>query len=127
MGMTTDGLSYWEEACTNGFSTAQHPLRILGIFAHPDDETFCAGATIAKYAASGAEVMVMSATRGEAGQIRSAGLATRRTLGRVRQQEFHLACQHLRVQHTVCLHNRDGKLQALQLDVLASQGRATIR
>jgi LmbE family N-acetylglucosaminyl deacetylase len=127
MGMTTDGLSYWEEACTNGFSTAQHPLRILGIFAHPDDETFCAGATIAKYAASGAEVMVMSATRGEAGQIRSAGVATRRTLGRVRQQEFHLACQHLRVQHAVCLDNGDGRLQELELDVLARQVCATIR
>src|SRR5258708_23422552 len=97
MGMTTDGLSYWEEACTNGFSTAQHPLRILGIFAHPDDETFCAAATIAKCAASGAEVMVMSAPRGEAGQIRSTGEATRRTLSRLRHQAFHLACQHLRL------------------------------
>ncbi len=127
MGMTTDGLSYWEEACTNGFSTAQHPLRILGVFAHPDDETFCAGATFAKYAASGAEVMVMSATRGEAGQIRSAGVATRRTLGRVRQQEFHLACQHLRVQHAVCLDNGDGRLRELEPDVLARQVCETIR
>ena len=38
------------------------PLRILGIFAHPDDEVFVAGGTLAKYAAEGAEVMVVSAT-----------------------------------------------------------------
>src|SRR5260370_8657875 len=113
--------NFSEEACTNSFSTAQHPLRILGVFAHPDDETFCAGATIANYAASGAEVMVMSATRGEAGQIRSAGVATRRTLGRVRQQEFHLACQHLRVQHPVCLDNGDGSAPDLDPTLLASQ------
>ena len=49
-----------------------HPLRILGVFAHPDDESFCAGGTFAKYAAAGAEIMVVSATRGDAGQIRDA-------------------------------------------------------
>ena len=45
--------------------------RLLGVFAHPDDETFCAGGTLAKYVVAGWEVMVISATRGEAGQIRS--------------------------------------------------------
>jgi LmbE family N-acetylglucosaminyl deacetylase len=119
--------SFSEEACINGFSTAQHSMRILGVFAHPDDETFCAGATFATYAASGAEVMVVSATRGEAGQIRSAGVATHRTLGRVPQQEFHRACQHLRVQHAVCLDNGDGRLRELEPDVLARQVCATIR
>jgi len=54
------------------FSSEQHPVRILGVFAHPDDEIFCAGGTFARYAVAGAEVMVVSATRGEAGQIRSA-------------------------------------------------------
>jgi LmbE family N-acetylglucosaminyl deacetylase len=119
--------NFSEEAFLNSFSTAQHPMHTLGVFAHPDDETFCAGATFAKFAASGAEVMVMSATRGEAGQIRSAGVATRRTLGHVRQQEFHLACQHLRVQHAVCLDNGDGRLRELEPDVLARQVCATIR
>ena len=41
------------------------PPRILGVFAHPDDESFCAGGTLAKYAEAGAEIMVVSATRGD--------------------------------------------------------------
>ncbi len=53
---------------------ALHPMRILGVFAHPDDESFCAGGTLARYVASGAEVMVVSATRGEAGKSAVQGL-----------------------------------------------------
>src|SRR5229473_2456487 len=97
--------NFSEEACINSFATAQHPMRILGVFAHPDDESFCAGGTFASFVAGGAEVMVVSATRGEAGQIRSAGIlsggqitATRRTLGRVREEDLYLACQRLGVQ-----------------------------
>jgi LmbE family N-acetylglucosaminyl deacetylase len=77
---------------------SSHP-RLLGVYAHPDDETFCAGGTLAKYAAAGAEIMVYSATRGEAGQIRDAHAATRRTLGQVRLEEMRSACRQLGVQH----------------------------
>jgi LmbE family N-acetylglucosaminyl deacetylase len=61
---------------------------LLGVFAHPDDETFCAGGTFARYAKDGAEVMVVSATRGEAGQIRDARVGTRRTIAAVRETEL---------------------------------------
>lgn len=104
----------------NNFSPKQK-LRILGVFAHPDDETFCAGGTFAKYSASGAEVMVVSATRGEAGQIRSPKVATRRTLGTVREQELHYACQQLGIQHAVCLDHRDGTLKDIDQEVLIGQ------
>jgi LmbE family N-acetylglucosaminyl deacetylase len=46
----------------NDFSSEQHPMRFLGVFAHPDDEIFCAGGTFAKYVAAGAEAMVVSAS-----------------------------------------------------------------
>ncbi|HXL38420.1 MAG TPA: PIG-L family deacetylase [Ktedonobacteraceae bacterium] len=55
-------------------ATAQSPMRILGVFVHPDDESFCAGGTFASFVADDAEVMVVSATRSEEGQIRSAGI-----------------------------------------------------
>ena len=85
--------------------------RILGVFAHPDDETFCAGGTLAKYISQGWEAMVVSATRGQAGQIRDARVATRRTLGQVRERELHEACQRLAVQHVRVLDYMDGALQ----------------
>ena len=40
--------------------TKHHLKRLLEDFAHPDDETFCAGSTFAKYIARGAEVMALS-------------------------------------------------------------------
>jgi LmbE family N-acetylglucosaminyl deacetylase len=91
--------------------TANRNIRLLGLFAHPDDEVFCIGGTLAKYAASGAEAMVVSFTRGEAGQIRDANIATRRTLGAKREQELHRSCSQLGVQHVRCLDYGDGRLK----------------
>jgi LmbE family N-acetylglucosaminyl deacetylase len=106
----------------------QHSKRILGVFAHPDDESFCAGGTFAKYAATGAEVMVVSATRGEAGQIRMPSVATRRTLGAVREQELHLACQRLGIQHAArCLDHMDGTLKDFDQEVLTRKITEIIR
>jgi LmbE family N-acetylglucosaminyl deacetylase len=84
--------------------------RLLGVFAHPDDETFCAGGTFARYAEDGAEIMVVSATRGQAGRIRDAGLATRRTIAAVREAELRLACERLGVAHVRCWDYLDGAL-----------------
>jgi LmbE family N-acetylglucosaminyl deacetylase len=85
--------------------------RLLGVFAHPDDEVFCAGGTMARAAEAGAEVMIVSATRGERGQIRDATAATRRTLGAVRQGELCAAAAELGVQHVQVLAYPDGTLQ----------------
>src|SRR5918995_3093742 len=93
-----------DEAVDRGLGrpAAGGQMRLLGLYAHPDDETFCTGGTFARYAARGAEIMVVSATRGEAGQIRDAGIATRRTIGQVREQELRLACTRLGVQAGWC-------------------------
>src|SRR2546429_8166011 len=111
----------------NNILAIQHSKRILGVFAHPDDESFCAGGTFAKYVATGAEVMVVSATRGEAGQIRMPSVATRRTLGAVREQELHLACQRLGIQHARCLDHGDGTLKEVDQEVLTRQVTEIIR
>ena len=91
------------------------------VFAHPDDETFCAGGTLAKYAAAGAEVLVASATRGQAGQIRDSAAATRRTLGRVREQELRRAGRQLGIQHVLCLDYKDGMLDQVDPEVLVGE------
>jgi LmbE family N-acetylglucosaminyl deacetylase len=101
--------------------------RLLGIFAHPDDEVFCAGGTIAKYAAEGYEVMVVSATKGDAGQIRDANIATRRTLGKVRAGELGESCRHLGAHHAICLDYGDGTLKDLDINVLVEHVVKIIR
>jgi LmbE family N-acetylglucosaminyl deacetylase len=95
------------------------PPRILGVFAHPDDEVFCAGGTFARYTSRGAEVAVVSATRGDAGQIRDATVATRATLAAVREEELRRSCALLGVQNVRCLDHRDGALAEVPTDALA--------
>ena len=101
-------------------------LRVLGVFAHPDDEVVCAGGTLARYAADGAEVMVVSATHGEAGQILDPDAATRATLGRVREQEMRDACTRMGVQHVRCLDYHDGRLRVADRQGLTAEIAAIV-
>ena len=104
----------------------RRPLRLLGVFAHPDDETLGAGGTFAKYAGAGAEVRVVSLTRGGAGQIRDAGAATRSTLRDVREKELEAAGRELGLTATRCLDHADGSLSAIGADVLAGLAHGLI-
>jgi N-acetylglucosamine malate deacetylase 2 len=45
----------------------RQPYTLLVITAHPDDESFPMGGTLAKYAAEGARIVLVAATSGEAG------------------------------------------------------------
>ena len=65
---------------------------LMAVFAHPDDEAFGTGGTLSKYAADGCEVYLVTATRGEAGEIAEGVQATKATLGYVREQELRCAC-----------------------------------
>src|SRR4029450_6157122 len=42
---------------------------VLGIFAHPDDESLACGGTLARLADAGAKVVVICASHGEAGSL----------------------------------------------------------
>ncbi|MFW3171305.1 PIG-L family deacetylase [Geodermatophilus sp. CPCC 206100] len=99
----------------------RRPPRLLGIFAHPDDETICAGGTFAKYAGSGAEVSVVALTRGGAGQIRDAAVATRATLRAVRERELDAAGKELGLTRTRCLDHPDGGLAEVDGETLLEQ------
>jgi LmbE family N-acetylglucosaminyl deacetylase len=96
-----------QDAAANA-ADRQRP-RLLGIFAHPDDETLCAGGTLAKYASAGAEVRSVSLTKGGAGQIRDASVATRATLTAIREKELHSAGQALGLVETRCPDYPDGE------------------
>jgi LmbE family N-acetylglucosaminyl deacetylase len=89
----------------------RRPTRVLA--------TLCAGGTLAKYAAAGADVRVVSLTKGGAGQIRDAGAATRATLTAAREQELQAAGRHLGVAETRCLDYPDGELERVDPHELA--------
>ena len=101
-------------------------VRLLGVFAHPDDETFCCGGTLARHVAEGAEAMVVSFTPGQAGQIRDAAIATRRTLAEVRRRELEEACRRLGVPHARCLDHVDGTLRDEDRDLLRAEATALL-
>ena len=50
-------------------SPREHDKRILLVHAHPDDESIGTGATMAKYAADGAYVCLVTCTLGEEGEV----------------------------------------------------------
>jgi len=64
--------------------------RLLAVFAHPDDETFGAGGTLALYAQRGASVHLVCATRGEVGEA-PPDLKGFPTVGAMRESELRCA------------------------------------
>lgn len=84
---------------------------ILAIFAHPDDETFGVGATVARYATQGIPVTMVSATRGEVGEIAPGTAATPETLGAFREQELRDAMKILGVDDVRFLGFRDSGMK----------------
>ncbi len=84
------------------------------------------GGTLALYVANSAEAMVVSATRGEAGQIRDAAAATRQTLGAVRERELREGCDWLGVQHVRLLEHADGSLRDLDPGILSAEVASVI-
>ncbi|HWG65418.1 MAG TPA: N-acetyl-1-D-myo-inositol-2-amino-2-deoxy-alpha-D-glucopyranoside deacetylase [Streptosporangiaceae bacterium] len=76
--------------------------RLLLVHAHPDDESIGTGATMAKYAAEGAHVTLVTCTLGELGEIippQLSDLAAEKTdrLGEYRIGELAAACKALGV------------------------------
>jgi LmbE family N-acetylglucosaminyl deacetylase len=67
--------------------------KLAAVFAHPDDDTFGISGTCAMHA-NDLELLVVFATSGETGRISDTSLATRETLGRVREGEA-LAAYHV--------------------------------
>jgi LmbE family N-acetylglucosaminyl deacetylase len=70
-------------------------MRVIAAFAHPDDETILIGGTLAMLAGMGAEINIVSATRGEGGEVGEPPLCSREQLGKVRESELRCAAEEL--------------------------------
>jgi LmbE family N-acetylglucosaminyl deacetylase len=84
------------------------PRRIMGVFAHPDDASFFAGATFAKWAKDGAHITFVVATSGDKGS--SDPEMTSEKLVQIREEEERCAAQVLGVKEVVFLRYKDGEL-----------------
>ena len=80
------------------------------VFAHPDDESFAAAATVAKYVKAGWDVDLICATRGEAGNTGSYGELTPSRVGEIRQKELERAGALLGISTITFLGYKDGTL-----------------
>ena len=78
-------------------------LRLLAVHAHPDDESSKGAATYAYYRSLGAEVMVVSCTGGERGDIQNDALVSSamadRDMGGLRRIEMARAREAMGIEH----------------------------
>jgi LmbE family N-acetylglucosaminyl deacetylase len=86
--------------------SAQTGRRLLSVFAHPDDETFGIGGTLALYSRRGVETHVVCATRGEVGEAPS-GLRGFATIADMRSGELDCAARVLGLTSVRYLGYRD--------------------
>ena len=81
--------------------------RILSVLAHPDDEAFGMGGTLALYALRGAEVYLACATLGEAGDIPSDFLQSDISAAVLRESELDCSANNLALKQVFKLGFRD--------------------
>ena len=97
--------------------------RLLAILAHPDDESYRAGGTLALLAQKGVQVWVLCATRGELG---IPDLGPEET-GAIRQTEMECACRALGINPPLFLDYRDGTLAQAEEERAVGQVVQVIR
>jgi LmbE family N-acetylglucosaminyl deacetylase len=91
------------------------PLRLMAVLAHPDDESLGIGGTLAKYASEGAEIFLLTATRGDRGRYRDYRFGDPQhpgasALATIRERELRAAASALGVEDVALLDYRDQEL-----------------
>ena len=99
---------------------------LLAVFAHPDDEVFRCGGTLALLARRGVRVQVLTATRGQAGSCGDPPLCTPDKLPLMRERELRCACAALGIAPPILLDYSDGALADVDEAAAAAQVLAVI-
>jgi LmbE family N-acetylglucosaminyl deacetylase len=102
--------------------------KLMGVFAHPDDESLGTGGIFAKYAAEGVATSLVMATRGERGWAgapeEDPGPAA---LGQLRTAELHAAAQVLGIGRVSFLDYMDGELDQAEPAAIIAEIAAELR
>jgi len=101
--------------------------RIGCVFAHPDDETFCVGGIVAKYAAAGVPIDLFCATNGDAGKSAGVPVSSREELAAMRRRELQEAAKILGIGAVEMPGHRDGELAQMDSAQLIGDIVAFIR
>ncbi|MBI3739678.1 MAG: PIG-L family deacetylase [Chloroflexi bacterium] len=80
---------------------------LLAVLAHPDDESFGLGGTLALYARKGYNVYLICATRGEVGTVDPEHMRGFQTIAELRESELRCAAEHLGLKDVFFLGYRD--------------------
>ncbi len=94
--------------------------KVLAVFAHPDDETYGPGATLARLSAEGSRVRLVTFTRGESATMGDSVLFSPAALAKVREKELDCACRALGIAGHELLAFPDGRLAELAESELAA-------
>lgn len=100
---------------------------LLAVFAHPDDETFAAGGTLARAHAEGVRTALYVATDGAAGRASGMDVDGRAELARLRRRELLAAAGVLGVGRVFLPRYPDGELAAVPADDLVTDIVRAIR
>lgn len=84
---------------------------LLTALAHPDDESFGMGGTLAYYASLGVEVHLLCATKGEVGEVTTDQLSGFDTIADLREAELRCAARYLGIKEVHFLGYRDSGMQ----------------
>jgi N-acetyl-1-D-myo-inositol-2-amino-2-deoxy-alpha-D-glucopyranoside deacetylase len=87
---------------------------ILAVLAHPDDESFGLGGTLALYVRRGAAVYYVCATRGEAGTVDPEYMKNYQSVGELREAELKCAAEQLGLKDVFFLGYRDSGMPGMQ-------------
>lgn len=88
--------------------------KILAVLAHPDDESFGLGGTLALYAKRGYETYYVCATRGEAGMVDEEHLNGFKDTAELRSHELMNAAKHLGLKEVFFLGYRDSGMPGMK-------------
>jgi LmbE family N-acetylglucosaminyl deacetylase len=105
---------FWDMGCRQGNRVS---LRLLCVFAHPDDECFAFGGALALAADRGVEIFALCLTKGTSGSYRG-GATSDEELGRIRSAEFAASCKILGITRHELLDFQDGQLEHMPLATL---------
>ena len=83
------------------------PHTLLAVLAHPDDETFGMGGTLALYSRRGDNVYLVCATCGEVGTVDPEHMRNFHSIAELREAELRCAAEHLGIKECFFLGYRD--------------------